>query len=339
MIDFSDENLDGMNFNSVTLDGSDFSRSSLKESTFINGSYKNCLFEDIKYPAFEDVWLKNSDFSGSTFKNVDGEDIIFIGSTLDNVSFSESAHEISLVGCTSNLLSITEMLAPLSIEGGNVDSLKVKDCVLNSSDFEKTRVTLELKSTQATQCNFIESPLFYVYADDDSNISQMGFLDSEGDLRIDPQTKCNALDVRGGTIFIHSGNTLKNFKFRGGCWIRFYDPTRLFVAGRFGSGKFSFLNNTTSITDSNFKGSDLLGDRGKQEFSGSQTTFEGVTFVKFTFKNSRFFDCTFKDVNFYQCDLDKTSFVKCKMENVDFRTSNTSGVSFFRTQKNGVKGL
>ena len=68
MIDFSNENLDGMDFSNVTLDGSDFSRTTLVKSKFINGSYRECLFEDIT-PAFEG---SSSDFSGSTFRNVEG---------------------------------------------------------------------------------------------------------------------------------------------------------------------------------------------------------------------------------------------------------------------------
>ncbi len=339
MIDFSDENLDDMDFSGVTLDGSDFSRTTLTNNKFVNGSYRSCLFEDIKFPAFEDATISSSNFSGSTFKNVDGMSVSFMSSTLNNVSFSEGDHEIALWGCTSSKLNLTEMLAPLSIDGGLINSLKLKDCIVDFSEFEKARVTMELKSTQATVCQLISCPLFYIYADDASNISQMKILHSEGTIRVDPQTACNALDVTGGTIHINSGNTLKNFKFRGGCWIKFYDPTRNFDSGSFGAGNFYFLNNTTSITDSNFKRSDLLGDTGRQEFSGTSTTFEGVTFAKFTFKNSQFFQCTFKNVTFYQCDLGNTSFVGCHLNNVDFRTSNTRGISLHQTQKNGVKGL
>ncbi len=331
MIDFSNENLDGMDFSNVTLDGSDFSRTTLVKSKFINGSYRECLFEDIT-PAFEG---SSSDFSGSTFRNVEGEGVYITESTLDDVSFSEGDHEIALWGCTSNRLELTEMLTTLNINGGRIN-IYGKDCIVDSSEFE-ARVTMQLRATQATFCSFINS-LFYLYADD-SNINNMRFLESEGTIKIDPKTACDDLDVRGGKIHIISGKPLMNFRFRGGCWLKFYDPTRCFNSGSFGKGKFSFLNRSTSIKDSRLKGSDLLGDKGIQDFKGTSTTFEGVTFVGFIFNNSRFSDCTFENVTFYQCDLGKTSFVRCRLNNVDFRTSNTLKVSLHQTQHTGVKGL
>jgi uncharacterized protein YjbI with pentapeptide repeats len=65
MIDFSEQNLDDMDFGGIDLSGSIFNTSSLKRAKFIGGTYRDSLFEELQPDDLEDNELSPSDFSGA----------------------------------------------------------------------------------------------------------------------------------------------------------------------------------------------------------------------------------------------------------------------------------
>lgn len=337
MIDFSEQNLDDMDFGKIDLSGSIFNRSSLKRAKFIGGTYRNSLFEELQPDALEDTEFSFSDFSGASIVDYDGaQSVPFMSSELHGTSFTEVHAPLSLEGCTSNTLTLHDGFGTLTIQDGSHDEIKIVLGVHDDCVFEDTNVKLYLNQTAMRRA--VVSNSDYFIEEMDGNIEGLTLDQSKGTLVTKNDPFFRNLTVKGGELNLLN-KRLYNFEFGDQCWIRFSRPTRSFEKGKMNLGKYVFLNRDVYFEGIKCENADLLG-KGVQFLNFAQVEVLRSSFVRFSIADgTTFYNCDFKDVEFYKCDLGSASFINCRFKNVDFTTSNTSNITLTRCIRNGVKGL
>lgn len=337
MIDFSEQNLDDMDFGRIDLSGSIFNKSSLKRAKFIGGTYRDSLFEELQPDALEDTEFSFSDFSGARIVDYDGaQSVPFMSSDLHGALFSEVHAPLSLQGCNSNTLTLHDGFGTLTIQDGSHDEIKIDQGVHDDSVFEETTVKLYLSQTVMRRAVFSNSNYSIEFSD--GNIEGLVLDQSKGKLVTKNDYFFRNLTVEGGQLNLLA-KSLYNFEFRDQCWIRFSRPTRSFEKGKMKLGKYVFLNNEIYFEGVKCENADLLG-KGVQFLNFTQVEVLKSIFVRFSIADgTTFYNCDFKDVEFYKCDLGSASFINCRFTNVDFFTSKTSNITLTRCIRNGVRGL
>lgn len=336
MIDFSKQNLDGMDFGGIDLSGAIFDYSSLKRTQFIGGTYKDSDFEGLQRDGLEDAKLLFSDFSGAVFRDYYGSQSVSFGDVdLSGVTFRDFEAPLSLEGCNSTSLYFFGGSGEINVARGSLTYLSIQDGEHDDSLFEDTSVNLNLVQSSMKRTT-IRNSTYKIEA----KIEELEGLEldqSKGTLNRVDLTELKNLTVKGGDHNLIV-DELNGFSFGGSCWIKFNKRTRTFDSGKMGLGKYIFFNNVLHFKGVICEDADLLG-KGDQILNFKNSTIVDSSLVRFSVADGLFYKCDFKNVDFYKCDLGGSSFIECKFNNVDFTTSATSNITMTRCQKSGVKGL